>query len=93
LDVDGEGGADCGEQAGLRTWLMLHDDSWTEAKTHENQGGVEILVVLLHGFAVELHCLSLVHVIEIKRGVVVLDRLEVHPEGLLDAILESARRS
>ena len=55
-------------------------------ETHENQGGVEILVVLLHVFGIVLHRLSSVHGIEIELRVIVLDWLEIHPQGLLDAI-------
>ena len=58
-------------------------------RTHKNQGGVEIVVVLLHVIGVILRRLSFVHCVEIKPGVVILDRLEVHPEGLLDTIGES----
>ena len=56
------------------------------AETHENQGGIEILVVLVHVLGVVLHSLSFIHRIEIELGVIVLDGLEVDPEGLLDAI-------
>jgi hypothetical protein len=55
------------------------------AETHEDQGGVEILVVLRHVFGVILCRLSLVHCVEIELGVVVLDWLEVHAQRLLDA--------
>ena len=54
----------------------LHDGK-VVGETPENQGGVEILIVLLHAFDVVLHRLSLVHGAEIKFGVV-LDGLEVH---------------
>ena len=54
--------------------------------TYENQGGIEILVVLLHVLCVILHSLSFIHRIEIEFGVVILDGLEVDPEGLLDAM-------
>ena len=67
----------------------LYDTVMSKAKTHEDQGGVEILVVLLHVLGVVFHCLSFVHGVEIKLGVVVLDRLEVHPEGFLDAVARS----
>ena len=56
------------------------------AETHENQGGIEILVVLVHVLGVVLHSLSFIHRIEIELGVIVLDGLEVDPEGLLDAM-------
>ena len=55
------------------------------AETHENQGGIEIFVVLLHVLGVILHGLSFIHRIEIELGVVVLDGLKVDPEGLLNA--------
>jgi hypothetical protein len=55
------------------------------AETHENQGGIEILIMFLHEFGIVLRCLSLVHGVEIEVGVIVLDWLEVHPESLLDA--------
>ena len=57
------------------------------AGANENQGGVEILIVLLHVLGVVLHRLSFVHGVEIDLGIIVLDGLEVHSEGLLDAIL------
>ena len=49
------------------------------AKTHEYQGGVEVLIVLLHVFGIVLHRLSFVHGVEIELGVVVFYGLEVHP--------------
>jgi len=55
-------------------------------ETHENQGGVEVLIVLLHGIGVVLRRLSFVHGEEIKPGVIVLDRLKEHPQGILDAV-------
>ena len=54
--------------------------------THENQGGVEIFVVLLHVLGIVFDRLSPVHGVEIELGVIVLDGLEVHPQGLLDAV-------
>jgi hypothetical protein len=44
LDVDDEGGADRGEQTGLRTWSTLYSNEGN-LETHENQGGVEVLIV------------------------------------------------
>ena len=64
---------------------MLRIDK-RNAETHEDQGGVEILVVLLHVVGIVLRCLSFVHRVEVKPRVIVLDRLEEHPQGLLDAI-------
>ena len=54
--------------------------------THEDQGGIEVLVVFLHVFGIVFHRLSFVHGVEIELGVVALDGLEVHPQGLLDAV-------
>ena len=56
------------------------------AETHENQGGIEIFIVFLHVVGVVFHRFSFVHGVEIKPGVVVLNWLEEHPQGLLDAI-------
>jgi hypothetical protein len=42
--------------------------------------------VLLRVPGIVFRRLSLVHCVEIELGVVVLDRLEVHSEGLLDAV-------
>jgi hypothetical protein len=84
LDIDDEGGADRGEQTSLRTRSTLCSGNGN-ADTHKNQGGVEILVVLRHVFGIVLCRLSLVHGVEIELGVVVLDRLEVHAQGLLNA--------
>ena len=57
--------------------------------THENQGGIEVLVVFLHVFGIIFQRLSFVHGIEIELRVVVLDGPEVHPQGLLDAVRTS----
>ena len=54
--------------------------------THEDQGGVEVLVVLLHVLGIVLDRFSSVHCIEIELGIIVLDGLEVHPQGLLYAV-------
>jgi hypothetical protein len=77
LNVYDESRASRREQAGLRMWLTLYGDD-RNAETHKNQGGVEVLVVLLHRFCVVLHGFTLVHGVEIELRVVVLDRLEVH---------------
>jgi len=66
-------------------WSTPYGDK-RNTETHENQGGVEILIVFLHILGVVLHCLSFVRGVEIKLWVVVLDWLEVHSQGLLDAI-------
>ena len=78
LDSNDKRGADCREQTGLRTWSVLHCNKG-DTETYKYQGGVEILVVLLHVFGIVLRRLSLVHGVKIKLGVVVLDWLEVHP--------------
>ena len=44
---------------------------------HENQGGVKILVVLLHVLDIVLCCLSFVHGVEVELGIIVLQWLEV----------------
>jgi hypothetical protein len=88
LDADDECGADRGEQTGLRTWSTLLSDKWN-VKTHENQGCVEILVVFLHIFGVIFCRLSFIHGVEIELGVVGLDRLEVHPESVLESVLDA----
>ena len=77
MDVDDEGGADRGEQTGLRMRSTLYGCKGNSG-THENQGGVEVFIVLLHVFGIVLRRLSFVHGVEIKIGIVVLDRLEVH---------------
>ena len=61
---------------------MRHGEQNTE--THENQGGVEILVVLLHVFGVIPHRLSVVHRVEIEVGAV--GWLEIHSQSLLNVI-------
>jgi len=53
--------------------------------TYENQGGVEVLVVLLDVVCIILSCLLLVHRVEIEVGVVVLDGLEKRSESILEA--------
>ena len=53
--------------------------------TDEDQGDVDILVVLPHVFGIVLERLLLVHGVEIKFGIVVLDGLEIHSQSLLDA--------
>ena len=83
LDVDDESGADCREQAGLGTRSTTCGDNWN-VETHENQGDVEIFIVLHYIFGIVLRRLLLVHGVEIEVGVIVLDWLEVHAQGLLD---------
>ena len=53
--------------------------------THENQGGIEVLVILLDIVHIVLHRLSLVHRIEVDAGVVGLDGLEERSESILEA--------
>ena len=53
--------------------------------THENEGGVEVLVVLLDVVRVVLHRLPVVHRIEVEAGIVGLDGLEECPESILQA--------
>ena len=45
--------------------------------------------MLLHVFGVVLGRLSSVHGVEIELGVVILDGLKVHPQGLLNAMSRS----
>ena len=48
-------------------------------EAHENQGGLKILVVLLHVLGIVLCRLSFIHGVEVELGIIVLDWLEVHP--------------
>jgi len=59
--------------------------------THENQGGIEVLVILLDIVRIVLHRFPLVHRIEVEAGVVSFDGLEERSESILEA--ESAQRS
>jgi hypothetical protein len=79
LEVDYEGGADSREKINLIMWSAPRSDEGN-AKTHTNQGSVTIkaLVVLLHLFRIILHRLFFVHGVEVKRGVTVPGRLEIH---------------
>ena len=54
--------------------------------THEDQGGTKIIVILLHVLSIILDRLSLIHGVEIELGVIFLDGLEIHPQGILDAM-------
>jgi len=54
--------------------------------TYENQGGIEILVVLPDIVRVIFSCLFLVRCIEVKTGVVGLDGLKEYPESILEAM-------
>ena len=72
---------------------MSNPVNYRGANTYENEGGVKILVVLLHVLGVVLRRFSLVHGTEVKLVFFVLYGLEIHPHGLLDTItaFESAR--
>jgi len=73
--------------------LSMLDADKRDVGAHENQGGVEILVVFLHVFGVVLHRLPFVHGVEVELGVTSFDWLEIHPEGLLDAIWSQPMQS
>ena len=51
----------------------------------ENQGGVEVLVVLLDVVRVVFRCLPFIHGVEVESRVVSLDGLEEGPESILEA--------
>ena len=51
--------------------------------THEDQGGIEILVILLDIVRIVFHRLPLVHRIEVDTGVIGLDWLEERSESIL----------
>jgi hypothetical protein len=53
--------------------------------THEYQGGIEILVVLLDVVRIVLGRLPLVHGVEVDAGIVGLDGLEESSKGILEA--------
>ena len=53
--------------------------------TYEDQGGVEVLVVLLDVVCIIFGRLLLVHGVEIETSIVVLDGLEECPESILEA--------
>ena len=50
----------------------------------ENEGGIEILVVLSHVLSVILHRLLFVHGVEVELGVLAFNGLEIHTQGFLD---------
>ena len=52
--------------------------------TYKNQGGIEVFVVLLDVVGVVLCRLPLVHCIEVKTSVLVLDRLKERSESILE---------
>jgi len=55
--------------------------------TYEDQGGVEVLVVLLDVVRVILDCLLFVDRVEIETGIVILDGLEECSESILEAAI------
>ena len=60
-------------------------DNSTRRRTHEYQGGVEILVILLDIVSIVLGRLPLVHRVEVEAGVVGLDGLKERSESILKA--------
>ena len=54
---------------------------------HENQGGVEVIIVLLDVISIILGHLFLVHCVEIKASVAILDGLEERYKSILEAML------
>ena len=59
--------------------------------THEYQRSIEVLVVLLNVVRIVLHCLPLVHSVEVEAGIVDFDGLEECPKGILETAF--SRRS
>ena len=53
--------------------------------THEYQRSIEVLVILLNVVRIVLHCLPLVHGVEVESRIVGLDGLEKGPESILEA--------
>ena len=53
--------------------------------TYKYQGSVEVLVIFLDVSHVIFCRLPLVHCIEVKPGIVVLDRLEEYPQSIVEA--------
>ena len=61
------------------------DNSPSERQaTYKNQGGIEVLVVLLDIVGVILGRLPLVHRVEVETGIVVLDGREECSESILE---------
>ena len=86
MGIDDEGGADGREQTSLQEqvrWPTRADDRWRA--THKNQGGVEVLVVLLDVVHIVLGRLPLVHGVEVDAGIIGLDGLEERSQGVLEA--------
>ena len=61
---------------------MANKDEWYMA--HENQGGIEVFVVLLDIIGVVFCRLFLVHCVEIETSVIVLNGLEKRPKSILE---------
>ena len=72
LDVNDEGGCDCGEQAGLcsRKTNQRHNLGGCGENTHEDQRGVQIFVVFLNKVTVVLVGFTFELIIEFVAGVV-----------------------
>jgi hypothetical protein len=68
VDLDDECGGDGGEQTSLHQ--VQHGYTEASHETHEDQGGVQILVVLLHEFPIVL--LGLLAVVFVESSPVVL---------------------
>jgi len=63
-------------------WPTRADDR--RRATHKNQGGVEVLVVLLDVVHIVLGRLPLVHGVEVDTGIIGLDGLEEGSQGVLE---------
>jgi len=83
MGINDEGGADGREQTSLQEQPTRADDRWQA--TQENQGGVEVLVVLLDVVHIVLGRLPLVHGVEVDAGIIGLDGLEERPQGVLES--------
>ena len=71
---------------------MINKISRVGHATHEDQGGIEVLVVLLDVVNIILCGFPLVHRIEIESGIVVLDGLEECSECILEAASLNGQR-
>jgi len=54
--------------------------------TYKNQCSIEVIIILLDIVCVMLGCFPLVHCIEVKMGVIILDRWEELSEGILETM-------
>lgn len=61
-------------------------------EAYKNQSGIEILVVLPHVLSIVLCCLPFVHGEEVEVRVFIFNRLEILPEGLLNAVRRQSLR-